>query len=289
VKSNEGLGGLFSSLIGKLCSGPPLHTPTNGSLTSKRLVVIGSPNLRVAAPEPSPDDLLPCADVEWSQGEISFNEALLSHGFSSAADLGPFARSCQAAHMLGKVLIHSALHRTGAQAPPLYEEAIMLHQALVKLGSSLGMSEPDAGADRVPSMVASIPMNLSLTPAVAICVAARFLLYSLYACNEPGKLVGRERVPLEAEVQKLSLAGIQSLASMQVPVMAENISACRSGDLQTCSPLVASCLYHAAGECAWFIKEDNREDMRTALDHIVRALKTISRRWLVGGKFSSPS
>ncbi len=50
-------------------------------------------------------------------------------------------------------------------------------------------------------------------------------------------------------------------------------------------PLVAQCLYYAATECAWFVREDREPVMRDALEDIVCGLRLLGKRWALGGKY----
>ncbi|KAH7193919.1 uncharacterized protein B0J16DRAFT_87073 [Fusarium flagelliforme] len=91
-----------------------------------RVVVAGSPELLMAAPEPHTNDLLPCNDDDWNNGQIGFNEALFTPNFHSPSSIGQFARVCQAVHMFGKVLGHIQARKKDTNADELCVEALQL-------------------------------------------------------------------------------------------------------------------------------------------------------------------
>ena len=229
-----------------------------------------------SAPDPTVEHLLPTDDKGWNEGKIGSNEALLTQYFSPKTALGPFARTCQAIHMLCKVLRHVQGRRSITDITDSLQEALQLNNALIALDASINAAQdtsPDSEADTSQTFTS-----------MALCTSARFLLYNEYACNEPdGEL--QSRVALETEVQSVFLAGIRALASTSVPKLAQRITKRGAAGLSN-NPILASCLYHAATECAWFIKEDDDAKMYLSLGHIVAALQVIHSEWQVAGKLA---
>lgn len=213
------------------------------------------------------------------------NEPLLTTSFHSAHSLGPFARLCQAALILGKVLEHRGHKEQSMQdVAQLLLEAKQLHRTLELLEASLEPSSPAHS----PGSGSSQAENPNLT-ALAFCSCARFLLYNQYACNEPDGGVARERVALETEMQHTSMEGIKVLATKTVPRIVYGleqiaVSAMSEAAGARLTPLVFPCLYHAATECAWFIKEDHEQSMYQALRDIVQGIQLLSRSWRTGGE-----
>ncbi|KAF4450151.1 hypothetical protein F53441_6669 [Fusarium austroafricanum] len=236
-----------------------------------RVVVAGSPELLMAAPDPITSDLLPCNDEDWKTGRIGFNEALFTRNFHSPSFMGHFAKTCQAVHMLGKVLRHVQPRSRNADTAERTSEAIKLHTILELLEQSLASNQ---GGDN------------SLYSARSLCSLARLLLYNEYACNESNF---SERLAAEVEMQQISLAGIQEIASKTIPHMARQIvlSSQQQSDGPKHSPVLVGCLYHAATECVWFIKENKDEDMVAGLQAIINALEVLKFEWSVCNKYLS--
>lgn len=266
---------------------------------SPRFVSIGTSGLPLVAPEPSSGDLLPVNDHDWDNGRIVPNEPLYTESFSHAAMIGAFAKTCQAAHILGKVLAHQEARKSPpSDARDLLSEARHLHHALASLQSTL-----ESGEQRREGTSSS---RLS---ALALCASARLLLYDRYGCNDPSAASAAGRIPQETEMQRVSLEGIKAIAGVTAPAVARAVVGRSYDDDDTMdgedveiedededgavSPFVAQFLYHAATECAWFIREDHEPHMCEALRVILLALEAVSRRCGVGcesspiGRFSS--
>jgi hypothetical protein len=215
-------------------------------------------NLPITVPEPARDELLPINDDDWDEGKIVPSEPLYTTSFSSLTSVGSFAKMCQAAHMLSKVLHHRASIRALQEVENLLPEAQVLHSALLALHSSIE-GHISEGISRKSAIIA-----------LAFCSSARLLLYNLYACNEPGVYAEQSRMAMETEMQRDSLDGIISIASNIVPTIARANIEC---------PLIAQCLYHSATECAWFVREDHEAKWYNALEDVVRNLKLIGKNW----------
>lgn len=243
-------------------------------LTGTRVVVANSPELLMAAPDPSTSDLLPCNDDDWTAGRMGFNEALLTRNLHSPSSLGTFARACQAVHMLGKVLRHVQARARVEDVSGHTSEALQLHMALKLLDQGL------AG-----DCANGIAVHRNLHLALSLCSQARLVLYNQYACNEPGQALPTERLAAEVEMQQISLTGIKELAAKIIPLMArEMIPVNQQQSAALSNPAVlAGCLYHAATECAWFIKENDEVEMVDGLESIVQALRVLKSEWSVCG------
>ncbi|KAG5805529.1 hypothetical protein H9Q74_009930 [Fusarium xylarioides] len=109
----------------------------------ERVVVAGSPQLLMAAPDPTTNDLLPCNDDDWTNGRIGFNEALFTRNFHSPSSVGQFARVCQAVHMFGKVLRHVKAREKDTDPVELTAEALQLHIVLTALDQGIMSNDCD--------------------------------------------------------------------------------------------------------------------------------------------------
>ncbi|EXK40867.1 hypothetical protein FOMG_07599 [Fusarium oxysporum f. sp. melonis 26406] len=241
-----------------------------------RVVVAGSPQLLMAAPDPNTNDLLPCNDDDWTNGRIGFNEALFTRNFHSPSSVGQFARVCQAVHMFGKVLRHIKSREKDTDPVELTAEALQLHIVLTALDQGIMSSDCD---------IMTTPG--SLHSALSLCSLARLLLYNEYACNEPSFSTARERLAAEVEMQQISLASIQDIVSKTIPQMARQIVSASQQQSKgpRHSPILAGCLYHAATECAWFVKENNDAEMVAGLEAITHALKVLKSEWSVCNEY----
>ncbi|CVL02259.1 related to Zn(II)Cys6 transcriptional activator [Fusarium mangiferae] len=237
-----------------------------------RVVVAGSPQLLMAAPDPKPSDLLPCNDDDWTSGRIGFNEALFTRNFHSPSSVGHFARVCQAVHMFGKVLHHIKAREKDTDPVELTAEALQLHIVLTALDQGIMSNDCDITT-----------VHGSLHSALSLCSLARLLLYNEYACNEPSFSTARERLAAEVEMQQISLMSIQNIVSKTIPHMARQIVSASQQHSKgpRHSPILAGCLYHAATECAWFVKENNDAEMVAGLDAITQALQALKSEWSV--------
>ncbi|OBS15187.1 hypothetical protein FPOA_13929 [Fusarium poae] len=243
-----------------------------------RVVVAGSPQLLMSAPEPNTNDLLPCNDDDWNNGRIGFNEALFTRNFHSPSSVGQFARVCQAVHMFGKVLGHIRARKKDTDPVEMTAEALQLHNVLVALDQGIMRNDDDMTSG-----------HGSLHAALSLCSLARLLLYNEYACNEPSFSTSRERLATEVEMQRISLTSIQDIVSKTIPQMSRQIVSASQQETKRPrhSPILASCLYHAATECAWFVKENNDEEMVAGLEAITQALVVLKSEWVVCDKYLS--
>lgn len=229
----------------------------------------------MAAPDPNTNDVLPCNDDDWTNGRIGFNEALFTRNFHSPSSVGHFARVCQAVHMFGKILHHIKAREKDTDPVELTAEALQLHIVLTALDQGIMSNDCDIAT-----------AHGSLHSALSLCSLARLLLYNEYACNEPSFSTARERLAAEVEMQQISLEGIQDIVSKTIPRMARQIVSANRPQSKgpRHSPILAGCLYHAATECAWFVKENNDAEMVAGLDAITQALQALKSEWSVCSK-----
>ncbi|KAF5554655.1 Zn(II)2Cys6 transcription factor [Fusarium mexicanum] len=197
----------------------------------------------------------------------------------AAPSLGQFARVCQAVHMFGKVLRHIKAREKDIEPVELTAEALQLHIVLTALDQGIASNECDITAT-----------HGSLHSALSLCSLARLLLYNEYACNEPSFSTAHERLAAEVEMQQIALASIQHIVSKTIPQMARQVVSASQQQSKgpKHSPILASCLYHAATECAWFVKENNDAEMVAGLEAITQALHVLKSEWAVCGKPDSP-
>jgi len=221
--------------------------------------------------------------MRWDAGEIGPSEALFAASFSSPPNLGPFARLCQSAHALSRVLAHRSAAPTSPDRSALLAEALGLHRMLVALDAHLA-ARPDAdgrssGAD------------------LGLCCSARMTLYNMYGCNEPGGGDGTsaERIAMETEMQAASLDGLKEIVGGRVIRLAQMAARGAQAVVDDVgleagegTPLVLKCLYHAGTEAKWFIRENYDVGMVVALQAVTNALRAVGSRWKVARECPGP-
>ncbi|KAE8450385.1 hypothetical protein EG329_006459 [Mollisiaceae sp. DMI_Dod_QoI] len=241
-----------------------------------RYVHIGTSGVPLAAPDPGHGDLLPCSDQNWAEGDVGSNHPLFSSSFSSILDVGHFASTCQASHILGRVLNHRDDATNRLDRPFRLSQAMQLHQALVALDSDL--SQRCFSSD-------FLQLNNDDSPAFvafALCCSGRLILYNMYGCNEPDENLGQQsRLPEDTEMQQVALDGIREVILFRMSLLSQTLM--MRTDLG--SPLICYSLYHAASECAWFIKENQTDEIITMMKTYIDHLMAIEKRWKVAALY----
>ncbi|KAL0939844.1 fungal specific transcription factor [Colletotrichum truncatum] len=233
----------------------------------ERYMSLGPVGLPLATPEPVQGDLLPTSDLDWFRGSIGTSQPLYTTGFSTDSEIGPFARVCQASHILGRVLSHRSSRKGSLVSKDILNEALQLEATLSALDMHLSQSF-HAAATAVD---------------VALCTVARLTLYHGYACIQPAA-VG-ERLPEESEMQNVSIRGLKQIISVCGPMLASVVIQQAAQNFNSLSPLVIQVLYDIATECQWFVREgDVVEGADTTLQLVTEALGLISQRWRVAAK-----
>ncbi|KAF5688590.1 Zn(II)2Cys6 transcription factor [Fusarium denticulatum] len=233
-----------------------------------RLISIELVDIPLSIPEPNATELLPINDQDWDEGRIGLSEAFFTSSFSSATKLGYFAMTCQAAHMLGKVISHTAARNEIGSHTDLASDALGLHNVLAALHSAITEETDTSDTNLIP------PTRMI---ALSICCSARFLLYHQYCCNNlPPAAVGPSAK--HTEFQQIAISSIRSLIVFTVP----SISCAEQK-----SPLTAHSIYYAASECAWFIREDQGSEYHEALANLLKGLRAIAKEWDIGAQFLS--
>ncbi|KAK4450861.1 fungal-specific transcription factor [Podospora aff. communis PSN243] len=222
---------------------------------------------------------LPINDMGWSKGELDTAESslVLSSLSADLETIGRFATTCQGSHLLCHVLTHRSAHKA---APPSQDDTILLDEAL-QLHRTLAALDERLPLDNAKEA------NIE---ALSLVCCARMILYGLYGCNEPDVRSSQERLRREIEMQRASVQGVMDLAAHRIPRLAQTIiELLSSGPPQSrgrdISLTVAHCLYNAATECAWFIREGCGPEMTAGLTVIVSALDQLRMSWAVSEQY----
>lgn len=238
---------------------------------------MGLCGVHLATPEPLHGTLLPCLESHWDVGEIGSNEPLFATSFTTSTNIGSFAHTCQASHVLGLVLRHRDDHNSPTIDPHFgISEAQQLHQTLVALNTHLAHKPRGAGD------------KSNIEVAIALCYCARVILYGMYACNED-YTANRPRIAEESEMQRTSMDGLKEVTHGVYQLSQRILHSAMTTDHLSLSKslLVCHCLYQASSECAWFIREDNNLEGPACLKAMVELLRAIGTKWPVAGKSSS--
>jgi hypothetical protein len=128
---------------------------------------LGSKGHPLATEDPLRTDVLPADDALWDHGEMITSEPLY---VSSPATVraSPFARTCQAIHLLGRLIRH--LSDRSVEPAFRFSEARQLHRTFATLASLL------------PDEFQGSPDQLS--SAIALVYGGMLHLYDPYACTE---------------------------------------------------------------------------------------------------------
>lgn len=257
-----------------------------------RFCQLTNPNIALALPEPPQAVPLPISDMGWQSNQISGVEASKSPEISdssltsSSPSVGHFSTMCQASHLMGLVLKHLTCSKPpagddGHNSTEHFDEALQLHNTLVALDSCISLGDWQS------------EINHNNLEVLSMVCSSRFILYNKHGCNEPDVRSGADRLRVETEIKRESVAGIIKLATVRVPELArivvtgaENGQNAQNG--RNIGFMLAQCFYHAATECAWFIREGFGSVMASSLDVIISALKIIAKSWDLAGEFKRP-
>jgi hypothetical protein len=230
----------------------------------RRYVNLGTFGHPLATDDPARNDTLPADDTSWDEGELTTSEPLY---VSSPTNVkaSAFARTCQAAHLLGRLL--RLLNERSSDGPLRFVEGIQLHRTFQAL------------ANLLPGDVQSMPLQFGSS--LAICFSGLMHLYDPFACTEHNQ--GDHTVE-ETEMQTISIAGLKSI-SADVLQFSQLLQISMMADPSATSPLVGDCIYMAAATYAWLVHETGSREMAEAYHALRKALETLNARWAVGGQY----
>lgn len=240
------------------------------SITLDRLVSVGFLFRPMAAPSIPPNEIIPGDDELWDEGEISVNPVLIM-SIESQTTVSPFARMCQAAHILGRVCDHVNEHADPADIDFHFQEAISIMRAGEAL---LEMVREE--------LRSSDTSGHKFFSAMALCCSALLSIYGTHCCIEvdPVESSGRNR-GARLEMQQKGIDGYRRIAD----VILEFASDVHAAPVEKLSPFVLQCLYEAGCSFAWIYRENGSERQLAGLQGIRTVLGTIEPRWAVAGKF----
>lgn len=228
----------------------------------------------LAIPAISPQEIIPADDAAWDEGIMAVNP-LLVMSIEAATIVSPYARLCQAAHLLGSVCQHVNEHPIAEEADFHFQEADRLSRATLALLTML--EEEQRVSDQPQSRFA----------ARALCYSALLLLYDVHSCVEVDEIeaCGGNR-GLRLDLQQLALDGMQDISS-RVCAFAEEVLFSYGQNSIAGSPLVLNCIYSAAGVYAWYVRERGDETDLEKFSKLKSVLRQLQERWRVAGQYSN--
>lgn len=142
-----------------------------GVIILDRFISIGHRRKPFASTDPSLDAHLPTDDSHWDRGQMLV-AAPLALSASQTIRAAPFARTCQAAHLLGKVVRH--INDKNLPTDYKFNEALQLHRTMRALCEVLPAEAEGDDPTHKPTLCS--PM--------AILYSGLLTLYDQYACTE---------------------------------------------------------------------------------------------------------
>lgn len=197
----------------------------------------------------------------------------------ASTSVDPFARTCQAAHLLGWVCEHVNQHPSSEDADMHFQEAFTISSALKSLLFMMHSESEVAGAKPQKFFAAK-----------GLVYAALNTLYDVHSCIEPDDVeaVGGNR-GLRLDLQQHAIAGFKKVVD-EVVVFASEIKAyytMRPLGFQAIPVMVLFSLYSAAGTFAWYARETGAQKHLHALQELREVLRPIGEmKWNVACKLS---
>lgn len=229
-----------------------------------RYVNLGTHGHPLATDDPGRSDTLPAVDTLWDEGELTGSEPLYVSSPTSIK-AGAFARTCQACHLLGRLI--RLLNDRILEAPMRFAEAIQLHRTFQAL------------ANLLPDDVRRLPTHYGT--AMALCYGGLLHLYDPFACTETNHGTGTVE---ETEMQTISIAGMKATAA-DILQFSRVLQGSMMTNPSSISPLVGDCLYVAAATYGWLVHETGSGEAAEAYHELRGVLETMNTRWAVAGQY----
>ena len=201
---------------------------------------------------------------------------LLVMSIEASTSVDPFARTCQAAHLLGWVCSHVNQKPTPAEAEMHFQEAFAISGALRALAIMLdGESSQLAQGERH-----------RLFAARGLAYAALNTLYDVHSCIEADNVesIGGNR-GLRLDLQQHALDGFKEVIREVSTFAAEIERYYEEYGVDKIPVMVLFSLYSVAGTYAWYARENAAPSHLAALADLRRVMDIIgSTRWPVACK-----
>ncbi|KAK5999200.1 Transcription factor BOA15 [Cladobotryum mycophilum] len=221
-----------------------------------------------------PSDLLPMDESRWELGEQTATPSLAVSGDTSLP-APPFSRTCQATHLLSHVLSHLNTPQDSRNPQDYYKSALQLHDILSSFHSALSLELYNGGQD----------ISIEYASAMGICLSACIALYETHTCADldyPEGVGTQEQLT----VQQLALQRLQVMGQSACEFASGLMTLQQQFDGTLQSPFVTECLYAAAKQFLWYIRETGKDELLAAVETLTSLLQVIGQKWHVASKFS---
>ncbi|OAQ64075.1 fungal specific transcription factor [Pochonia chlamydosporia 170] len=243
-----------------------------------RFVGLGIQNRPFACEDAKPEDMLPMDDQFWDQGE---QKAIPSLAVSAETTLpaSSFARTCQAAHLLSRVLAHTNSNASIADRSTYYGEGHQLHKVLTAFHGVV--SHEFAAAQNAPELAPRLS-------ALGICSSAMITLYSTHSCAELDDTRG-VGIPEQLQLQQISLDGLHQVgsatcefASRLASLLETNAAGAKIGIFAT------EAIYQVAKLYIWYTRETGKvEEYSPRIALLLKTLRLLGQKLQVASKIVS--
>jgi len=191
--------------------------------------------------------------------------------------VSPFARTCQAVHLLSRVVHH--VNEPPEDARVWYQDGIRLHHVVDAFSSGL--------ASEVAQPHLAMGGESPAYPALGLAYTAQVLLYDAHTCasfDRPSGVGIQEQLVM----QEISLSGLRTVCPAVSRFATTIRTALRAGDAMALSPLLMSCMYEAGKYYFWYYRETLRPELLVEAQEIMHTLRILAETWpLAGGLFQS--
>lgn len=266
-----------------------------GVLVLDRFIHLGLEKRPFACEDARPEDLLPMEDRTWELGVRlhSFRNLLYWYArshlepqeqsvISSLAVSGDttlpapaFARTCQASHLLSRVLAHIYCGPSPTNAAQYYSQSFLLHQVLSSFHEALGQE----------LQTEDLSTFMALSTAMGICISATIALYDAHSCADLDDPSG-VGIPEQLKIQGVALSGLHEIGA-SVCEFASRISVAVTSSTSCAamlSPFVCEAFYAAAKQFLWYIRETGKLELLATVNILTEALQLLGQRWHVASK-----
>ncbi|KAH8816007.1 hypothetical protein F5884DRAFT_774550 [Xylogone sp. PMI_703] len=240
-----------------------------------RFVLLGRPGQPCIIKNPSGSDALPGDTSHWDIGQMTGNSAVF---VSSDVEIvaSPFARTCQAANLMGRILSH--LENETTESAFRTVEATQLSKTTQALAKWLEYSISAASVEGVYDFKNFV----DLSSALALCYSSLFALYRAYNCT--GIFLASS--PDEIALQEQAINGSEETARQTLVLSSQILAVISSEDTaNNISPLMADCLYQAGVAYARLFREKQDVESHEGLSTVRTCLLGLSRRWSVASRY----
>ncbi|KAI9705855.1 MAG: hypothetical protein M1836_005261 [Candelina mexicana] len=236
-------------------------------------VNLGNHGHPLATDDPNRDDYLPVGDALWDQGEMQANSPLYV-STSTSNPAAPYARTCQAANLMGHVIRH--VNDRTLDLTFRFQEAAQLDRTVRAFSAILPQDIP---------FDSTFPdANLMCTP-MALAYSSLLSIYDLYSCTDHN--MEHAGVAGDNPMQEIAINGLKTYGQEVLRFAGVLRNMFQANGTDAASPLVCDCLYQAAATMAWLMRETNSVEYGQAMTGIKNTLRVLAGRWRAAGEFSS--